>query len=86
MVIDDLWYKNAIIYCLDVEKYIDGNGDGIGDFDGLTRRLDYLPGSASPASGCSRSIPRPTATTATTSPTTTACIRSTARSATSSSS
>jgi len=42
--IDDLWYKNAIIYCLDVEKYQDGNGDGIGDFEGLMRRLDYLQG------------------------------------------
>ena len=35
MSIDDLWYKNAIIYCLDVEKYQDANGDGIGDFEGL---------------------------------------------------
>ena len=43
-VIDDLWYKNAVIYCLDVEKYVDGNGDGVGDFEGLTRRLDYLAG------------------------------------------
>ena len=43
-MIDDLWYKNAIIYCLDVEKYVDANGDGIGDFGGLTRRLDYLAG------------------------------------------
>jgi maltose alpha-D-glucosyltransferase/alpha-amylase len=43
-MIDDLWYKNAVIYCLDVETYVDGNGDGIGDFDGLTRRLDYLAG------------------------------------------
>ena len=42
--IDDLWYKNAIIYCLDVEKYVDSNGDGIGDFAGLTQRLDYLAG------------------------------------------
>ena len=42
--IDDLWYKNAVIYCLDVEKYVDSNGDGIGDFGGLTRRLDYLAG------------------------------------------
>jgi maltose alpha-D-glucosyltransferase/alpha-amylase len=42
--IDDLWYKNAIIYCLDVEKYVDSNGDGIGDFGGLTQRLDYLAG------------------------------------------
>jgi maltose alpha-D-glucosyltransferase/alpha-amylase len=43
-MIDDLWYKNAVIYCLDVETYVDGNGDGIGDFAGLTRRLDYLAG------------------------------------------
>jgi maltose alpha-D-glucosyltransferase/alpha-amylase len=43
-VIDDLWYKNAVLYCLDVEKYVDGNGDGVGDFAGLTRRLDYLAG------------------------------------------
>jgi maltose alpha-D-glucosyltransferase / alpha-amylase len=42
--IDDLWYKNAVIYCLDVEKYQDANGDGIGDFEGLMRRLDYLQG------------------------------------------
>ena len=47
--IDDLWYKNAIIYCLDVEKYVDSNGDGIGDFGGLTRhppaaRLSRRPG------------------------------------------
>ena len=44
MSIDDLWYKNAVIYCLDVEKYQDANGDGVGDFDGLMRRLDYLAG------------------------------------------
>ena len=42
--ISDLWYKNAIIYCLDVEKYLDSNGDGIGDFAGLMQRLDYLAG------------------------------------------
>jgi maltose alpha-D-glucosyltransferase / alpha-amylase len=41
---EDLWYKNAVIYCLDVETYQDGNGDGIGDFLGLTTRLDYLAG------------------------------------------
>ncbi|MDQ3171994.1 MAG: alpha-amylase family protein [Acidobacteriota bacterium] len=44
MSIDDLWYKNAIIYCLDVEKFQDTNGDGVGDFEGLMRRLDYLAG------------------------------------------
>jgi maltose alpha-D-glucosyltransferase/alpha-amylase len=43
-MIDDLWYKNAIIYCLDVKTFMDGNGDGIGDFTGLRERLDYLSG------------------------------------------
>jgi maltose alpha-D-glucosyltransferase/alpha-amylase len=43
-VINDLWYKNAIIYSLSVGTYMDANGDGIGDFIGLTRRLDYLQG------------------------------------------
>jgi maltose alpha-D-glucosyltransferase/alpha-amylase len=40
----DLWYKSAVVYCLDVETYMDANGDGIGDFEGLTARLDYLAG------------------------------------------
>jgi maltose alpha-D-glucosyltransferase / alpha-amylase len=44
MAIEDLWYKNAIIYCLPVAKYMDSNGDGVGDFEGLSRRLDYLAG------------------------------------------
>jgi maltose alpha-D-glucosyltransferase/alpha-amylase len=43
-MIDDLWYKNAIIYCLSVGTYMDANGDGVGDFKGLLRRLDYLHG------------------------------------------
>ena len=43
-MINDLWYKNAIIYSLSVETYMDSNGDGVGDFQGLTRRLDYLAG------------------------------------------
>ena len=43
-MINDLWYKNAIIYCLSVGTYMDANGDGIGDFHGLGRRLDYLHG------------------------------------------
>jgi maltose alpha-D-glucosyltransferase/alpha-amylase len=41
-MIEDLWYKNAIIYSLDLETFMDVNGDGIGDFGGLARRLDYL--------------------------------------------
>jgi maltose alpha-D-glucosyltransferase / alpha-amylase len=44
MAIEDLWYKNAIIYCLPVEKYMDSNDDGVGDFEGLSRRLPYLAG------------------------------------------
>ena len=43
-MINDLWYKNSIIYCLSVSTYMDTNGDGIGDFQGLMRRLDYLQG------------------------------------------
>jgi maltose alpha-D-glucosyltransferase / alpha-amylase len=43
-MIDDLWYKNAIFYCLNVGTFMDANGDGIGDFEGLMRRLDYLAG------------------------------------------
>jgi maltose alpha-D-glucosyltransferase/alpha-amylase len=43
-MINDLWYKNAIVYCLSVGIYMDANGDGIGDFQGLMRRLDYLHG------------------------------------------
>lgn len=43
-MINDLWYKNAIVYCLSVETFMDANGDGIGDFQGLQRRLDYLSG------------------------------------------
>ena len=40
----DLWWKDAVLYCLDVETFYDGDGDGCGDFAGLTDRLDYLSG------------------------------------------
>lgn len=43
-MINDLWYKNAVIYCLSVGTYMDANSDGVGDFAGLMRRLDYLHG------------------------------------------
>ncbi|MFP3547397.1 alpha-amylase family protein [Rhizobium sp. SIMBA_035] len=43
-MINDLWYKNAVVYCLSVETFMDSNGDGVGDFQGLQRRLDYLAG------------------------------------------
>ena len=41
---DPLWYKDAIIYELHVRAFYDSNGDGIGDFAGLTEKLDYLAG------------------------------------------
>ncbi|WP_353858748.1 alpha-amylase family protein [Azospirillum formosense] len=43
-MIKDLWYKNAVIYNLSLGTFMDANGDGIGDFQGLQRRLDYLQG------------------------------------------
>jgi maltose alpha-D-glucosyltransferase/alpha-amylase len=39
---DELWYKDAIIYQLHVKAFSDSNNDGIGDFAGLTEKLDYL--------------------------------------------
>jgi maltose alpha-D-glucosyltransferase/alpha-amylase len=38
------WFKNAVIYCIDVDTFRDGNGDGIGDFIGLRQGLSYLAG------------------------------------------
>ena len=38
----DLWWKTSVVYCLDVETYLDADGDGTGDFMGLGRRIDYL--------------------------------------------
>jgi maltose alpha-D-glucosyltransferase/alpha-amylase len=37
-----LWFKDAVIYQLHVKAFRDSNGDGVGDFAGLTERLDYL--------------------------------------------
>ena len=42
MADDSLWYKDGIIYQTHVKAFFDTNGDGIGDFQGLTRKLDYL--------------------------------------------
>ncbi|HZQ59933.1 MAG TPA: alpha-amylase family glycosyl hydrolase, partial [Casimicrobiaceae bacterium] len=39
---DPLWYKDAVIYQLHVKSFYDSNDDGIGDFPGLTSKLDYL--------------------------------------------
>jgi maltose alpha-D-glucosyltransferase/alpha-amylase len=38
----DRWYKEAVIYCIEVDSFQDSNGDGWGDLPGLTSRLDYL--------------------------------------------
>jgi maltose alpha-D-glucosyltransferase / alpha-amylase len=39
---DPLWYKDAVIYQLHIKTFYDSNGDGIGDFKGLTEKLGYL--------------------------------------------
>src|SRR5688572_29037584 len=39
---DPLWYKDAVIYQLHVKAFFDSNDDGIGDFRGLTAKLDYI--------------------------------------------
>jgi trehalose synthase len=40
--IGDVWWKNAVVYCADVETFHDSNGDGVGDLRGMTDRLEYL--------------------------------------------
>ena len=48
----DLWWKSAVIYCLDVETFMDGNGDGIGDLGRAGRPASTTsPSSGSPACG-----------------------------------
>jgi maltose alpha-D-glucosyltransferase/alpha-amylase len=42
--VSDTWWKNAVVYCLDVQTFMDADGDGVGDFRGLTQRLPYLDG------------------------------------------
>ena len=39
---DALWYKDAVIYQIHVRTFCDSNGDGIGDFQGLEEKLDYV--------------------------------------------
>src|SRR5437762_3299243 len=41
---DPLWYKDAVIYEAHVKSFFDSNNDGVGDFQGLTQKLDYLQG------------------------------------------
>ncbi|KQO41147.1 maltose alpha-D-glucosyltransferase [Methylobacterium sp. Leaf85] len=39
---DPQWYRDAIIYQIHVKSFFDSNNDGIGDFEGLTQKLDYV--------------------------------------------
>ena len=39
---DTLWYRDAIIYQLHVKSFFDSDNDGVGDFQGLTQKLDYV--------------------------------------------
>ena len=41
---DDMWFKDAIFYQIPVKSFYDSSGDGIGDFPGLTEKLDYIQG------------------------------------------
>ena len=67
---NDDWFRDAVIYELHVRAFADSNGDGIGDFDGLTSHLDYLADLGITAIWLLPFYPSPLATTATTSPTT----------------
>ena len=58
----ELWWRRAVFYRIDPEKFQDSNGDGQGDLEGITERLDYLQSlgvdaliveSASEADACS---------------------------------
>jgi hypothetical protein len=68
-MIEDLWYKNTVIYSLDLESFMDANGDGVGDFEGLIAGSIIFNGSALAQSGSLLFIPARTATMAMTSPT-----------------
>ena len=50
-MINDLWYKNAIIYCLSVGTFMDANGDGVGDF-----RRPHAPAGLSAGPGRHRDL------------------------------
>lgn len=43
-MIPDLWYKNAIIYNMSLDTFLDSDGDGVGDLGGAMKRLDYVEG------------------------------------------
>jgi hypothetical protein len=41
-MVSERWYKEAVVYCVEVDLFQDSDGDGCGDLPGLTSRLDYL--------------------------------------------
>ena len=51
---EPLWYKDAIIYELHVKSFFDSNADGVGDFQGLIHKLDYLEDLGVTAAWCCR--------------------------------
>ena len=67
---DNLWYKDAVIYQLHVRTFFDSNADGVGDFPGLTQKLDYLQQLGITAIWLLPFYPSPCAMMATISPTT----------------
>src|SRR6058998_2720322 len=38
----DLWWKNAVVYCMDIETFRDADGDGVGDVAGFIERIDHV--------------------------------------------
>jgi hypothetical protein len=76
---DPLWYRDAVIYQLNVKAFFDSNNDGMGDFKGVTAKLDYVKELGVNTIWLMPFYPSPCATTATTSPSTKTCTRSTAR-------
>ena len=68
------WYHDAVIYEVHVRAFADANGDGIGDFRGLTSSLDYLRDLGVTTLWLLPFYPRRSAMTATTSPTTSRSI------------
>jgi len=83
LIVDDpLWYKDAVVYQLNVKSFFDSNDDGIGDFRGLTSKLGYIRDLGVNTIWLMPFYPRRSRMTATTSPTTPASIPSSARSTT----
>src|SRR2546429_9968341 len=38
----DLWWKDAVVYCMDIETFRDSDGDGVGDVGGLIEGVDHV--------------------------------------------